>query len=286
MVPEPVSPVRAAHHFAVRLTLPDPIGLAEDIMAGIDRLLPELTRRLAARRLAARGRGARRVRLQCFRTDHTMQEIDLGLARPVADTDRIRPLLMLKLGEIEPGFGIDVLRLEAHVTEPVHARQHSGHFEAAEAAIARKGADTGYDDLIGRLGARIGMAALTRLAPGDSHIPEKAAQVLAATGSEPAALWPERGLPRPLVHFRPEPVTAPETPAPPATFRWRRRDFVALRATGPERIAPEWWLDEPAWRSGPRDYWRMETVTGERLWLYYAHGGAVSAGWFCQGVFA
>ncbi len=81
-------------------------------------------------------------------------------------------------------------------------------------------------------------------------------------------------------------VTAPETPAPPATFRWRRRDFVALRATGPERIAPEWWLDEPAWRSGPRDYWRMETVTGERLWLYYANGGAISAGWFCQGVFA
>jgi protein ImuB len=54
---------------------------------------------------------------------------------------------------------------------------------------------------------------------------------------------------------------------------------------GPERIAPEWWLDDPNWRSGVRDYWRVETETGERLWLFYAHGGAVSGGWFCQGDF-
>jgi protein ImuB len=49
---------------------------------------------------------------------------------------------------------------------------------------------------------------------------------------------------------------------------------------------PEWWLDSPDWRSGARDYWRVETAAGERLWLFYAHGGEVSGGWFCQGVFA
>ncbi len=279
--PEPVSPARPPHHFAVRLTLPDPIGLAEDIMAGIDRLLPALSQRLAAK-----GRGARRVRLQAFRADHTMQEIELGLARPSSDADRLRPLLMLKLAEIEPGFGIDVLRLEAHVTEPVHAVQHRGHFDAADAAIARKGADSALDDLIGRLGARVGMEAITRLAPGDSHIPEKSAQVLAAAWSEPVARWPAQGLARPLMLFRPEPVTAPERPDLPARFRWRGRDWQVARAAGPERIAPEWWLDEPDWRSGPRDYWRVEATGGARLWLFYAHGGAMSAGWFCQGEFA
>ncbi|WP_343080607.1 DNA polymerase Y family protein [Ostreiculturibacter nitratireducens] len=284
--PEPVSPARPEHHFAVRLSFPDPIGLPDDIMAGIDRLLPALSERLSAK-----GRGARRVRLQAFRADHTMQEIELGLARPSAEPDRIRGLLMLKLAEIEPGFGIDALRLEAHVTEPVHARQHRGHLDAAEAAIARqegarrKDAETALDDLIGRLGARIGMEAITRLLPAESHIPEKSAQVLAAAWSEPAGAWPPRAAPRPLLLFRPEPVAAPEVATPPASFRWRRRDFVTARATGPERIAPEWWLDEPDWRSGPRDYWRVETEGGERLWLYYAHGGAMSGGWFCQGVF-
>ena len=83
----------------------------------------------------------------------------------------------------------------------------------------------------------------------------------------------------------PEIVAAGETPALPPVFRWRGRTYEIRAATGPERIAPEWWLDEPAWRTGVRDYWRVTTRTGERLWFYYAHGAAMSPGWFCQGSF-
>lgn len=57
-------------------------------------------------------------------------------------------------------------------------------------------------------------------------------------------------------------------------------------AKGPERIAPEWWLDDPDWRSGVRDYWMVTTRGGARLWLFYAHGAAMSDGWFCHGGFA
>jgi protein ImuB len=143
------------------------------------------------------------------------------------------------------------------------------------------------EDMISKLGARIGMEAITRLGPGDSHIPEKAAQILPAAWTEATQKWPYFARnPRPAVLFRCEPVIAPDDPMPPARLRWRRRDLVLASATGPERIAPEWWLDEPAWRSGTRDYWRAELTTGDRLWLYYAHGGTVSGGWFCQGVFA
>ena len=86
--------------------------------------------------------------------------------------------------------------------------------------------------------------------------------------------------------WSPEPVTAPDTPHLPGQFRWRRQDHQVAAAKGPERIAPEWWLDDPAWRSGVRDYWRVTTQGGAKLWLYYAHGGTMSAGWFCQGEFA
>ena len=308
MQPEPVSPARPPHHFAVRLTFPDPIGLADDIAAAIDRLLPRL-----CERLAEKGRGARRVRLQAFRTDHGVQSFDLGLARPSAEPGRIRPLLLLKIAEIEPGFGIDMLRLEAQQSEPVHARTHKGHLDAAEAAMTRLKGSAGLDDLIGKLGARVGLEAITRLHPADSHIPEKTAIVLAAAWSEPGLDWIAPRSPRPTLLFRPEPVTAcptappgaipargppapspptpgPPTPSPPARFRWRRRDLALTSATGPERIAPEWWLDEPDWRSGLRDYWRIETSSGDRLWLFYAHGfrggGLISGGWFCQGSFA
>jgi protein ImuB len=59
-----------------------------------------------------------------------------------------------------------------------------------------------------------------------------------------------------------------------------------LQATGPERLAPEWWLDDPNWRSGVRDYWCLTTDEGDQLWLFYAHGAGLSAGWFTQGSFA
>ena len=65
----------------------------------------------------------------------------------------------------------------------------------------------------------------------------------------------------------------------------RNRDLSLEDARGPERIAPEWWLADPAWRSGVRDYWRVTVTSGETLWLYYAHGADLSAGWFCHGVF-
>ncbi|MEO0829902.1 MAG: DNA polymerase Y family protein [Pseudomonadota bacterium] len=281
--PEPVSPARAPLHFACRLTLPEPIGLEEDVTAGIDRLLPPLC---AA--LKSKGRGARRVRLQVFRCDHTGQTLEVGLARPSHEPDRLRPLLLMKLGDVDAGPGIDVLRLEAHVTEPVHAHQHKGHLNAAADVAARLAGDTALDDLIGKLGARVGLDAITRIRPGDSHIPEKTSVVLAAAFSDAAQDWPRQAsVPRPLLLHTPEPVSI-ETPGPslPERFRWRRRDLRVTGATGPERIAPEWWFDDPAWRSGQRDYWRVETDAGDRLWLYYAHGGATSAGWFCQGSFA
>lgn len=66
-------------------------------------------------------------------------------------------------------------------------------------------------------------------------------------------------------------------------FRWRRMSFSTLRATGPERIAPEWWFDDPNWRTGLRDYWRIETCEGPRLWLFQT---PQSPGWYAQGEFA
>ena len=75
----------------------------------------------------------------------------------------------------------------------------------------------------------------------------------------------------------------PDATAPPQNFRWCGQTHELAHAVGPERIAPEWWLDDPNWRSGPRDYWRAETAEGRRIWMFRAHGGEVSGGWFIQG---
>lgn len=285
MEPEPLSPARPPMYFAVRLTLPDPIGLRSDVEAALDRLLPPF-----CDKLRAKGRGVRRVLFQGFRADGGVASVEVGLARATDSPDRIRPLLHLKLDQIDAGFGIDCLRLEALATEAVSAVQHRGQIEVtAEALAGRPAARSaqGLEDLIGRLGARLGTEGVLRLHPADSHVPAKSAKLLMAAWSQPHdGPWPAPPGPRPLVMFRPEPVEAPETPDLPGRFRWRRRAFTVRMAAGPERLQPEWWFEDPDWRGGTRDYWRIEAEGGERLWLFYGRGGAVTDQWYCEGVFS
>ncbi len=92
-------------------------------------------------------------------------------------------------------------------------------------------------------------------------------------------------MPRPFFLFPPEPLKAEDGERPPRVFSWRRRRWMRAWAEGPERIAPEWWLDDPAWRSGLRSYWRVETVDGTRLWLFEAAGKEMPGGWFVHGRF-
>ncbi|MDX5351082.1 MAG: DNA polymerase Y family protein, partial [Paracoccaceae bacterium] len=148
MEPEPVNPVRPPMHFAVRLTLPDPIGLRSDVEAALDRLLPPL-----CEKLQAKGRGVRQLLFQAFRADGGVASVEVGLARAANTADRIRPLLHLKLDQIDAGFGIDCLRLQALATEALSPLQHRGPIETA--ADAPRANPHALDDLIGRLCARL-----------------------------------------------------------------------------------------------------------------------------------
>lgn len=276
--PEPVCPADPPRCFATRLSLPDPIGLADDINAAISRVTPPL-----CTKLRHAGMGARTLDLALYRTDQTVQLIQVSLARPAHDPDRILPLLTMHLPSIEPGYGIDMIRLEATVIEPVREQQHAGHAEALAAAKNRKGSD--HADLMGRLGTRIGLESLQILHPASSNLPEKTQTNLPATYNKRADDWAMPALKRPIIMFPPEPINPIIANRPPLKFKWRRRTFKTLSYGGPERIAPEWWLDNPAWRTGTRDYWGVVTDTGAKLWLYQAHGGAQTGGWFCHGSF-
>ena len=126
--------------------------------------------------------------------------------------------------------------------------------------------------------------------PATSRIPERSFLLAPAAYTAPEALRHQAGPQRPITLFPPEPVMA-VSGSPPASFRWRRMRFTTLRALGPERITPEWWFDDPAWRSGLRDYWRIETREGPRLWLFVTPQeqgwtGPESRNWFVQGEFA
>ncbi|MGR3463946.1 Y-family DNA polymerase [Limimaricola sp.] len=267
--PEAIEPEPDPPSYAVSLSLPDPIGLTGDVMAGVERLLDRLCDRLAAQEA-----GARALQLSLRRVDRGAEQVTLRLARAMRDPSRILPLFARGVAGVDAGFGIDRMRLEAVQVEPLPVQQ---------LGTATAGRDTArLDDLITRIGARIGIENVQRFVPVDSHIPERSFRRVPATGSVPCSGGWSGHPPRPLRLFSPEPI--PGTgPRPPDRLRWRRMTLDVARAIGPERIAPEWWHEDEAWRSGLRDYWRIETRQGRRLWLFYT---PQQPGWFVHGEFA
>ncbi len=89
---------------------------------------------------------------------------------------------------------------------------------------------------------------------------------------------------------RPERIEAmAEVPdGPPVRFRWRRVLHEVAHAEGPERIAMEWWRDAQG-HALTRDYFRVESKQGVRVWLYreglYGRETAQPR-WFLHGLFA
>lgn len=264
---ESISPPPDPPQYGVRISLPEPIGLESDVMAATERLLVRLCDKLAAQQ-----QGARVLGLTLRRVDSQAQHVELRLARPLRDPARILPLFQRGVAGVDAGFGIDQLRLEAVQVEPLLPEQIS-HVQTHDPGR--------LDDLISRIGTRIGLENVQRFLPADSHIPERGFIIAPAAYSRPQGGWVSPN-PRPVILFPPEPVAATGN-RPPEHFRWRRMALTTGRATGPERITPEWWLDDPNWRSGMRDYWRIETRQGRRLWMFYT---PQNPGWFVQGEFA
>jgi protein ImuB len=256
---EAIGDTRVAARPRARIAFAEPIGARSDIDVALDHLLGEL-----CGRLEGAGRGARRLELAFHRVDGTAQMVAVGTARPLREPQALARLFRDRLDGVDPGFGIEAMILAAPAVETL---------SPAQAALEdRRRADESADTLIDRLGNRFGFERVRRIVPLDSHLPDRAWRGMRTDGPAPAASaqdWPLTP-PRPVRLLPvPEPVEAEAGPAdgPPASFRWRGRRHRVAEAEGPERIAPEWWRESPAWASGTRDYWRIEDEAGRRFWL-------------------
>ncbi|NCC22310.1 MAG: DNA polymerase Y family protein [Alphaproteobacteria bacterium] len=246
--------------------------------AGIDVALQDLARRLC-QRLSREKRGLRRACLAVHRVDGRSQSVEIGTGRPTRSEAHILRLFSEKLGQIAPGFGIELFVLTAPHTEEMTAEQ-DGFLESGHG-----GKDT-LPELADRLATRLGRSNVYRLLPRESHIPERAVRRTSSFDDTACcAPWPAN--PRPL-HLlrRPEPIeaTAPVPDYPPMLFRHKGALHRVRRADGPERIEPEWWR----FRGPARDYFRVEDESGQRYWVYRsgAYRPGESANWFLHGYFS
>jgi len=265
--------LRPRPHYAATLTFAEPIATPEQIAHATTRLLEQL-----CARLAARATGCRRLELTFARVDGADQTATIGTARAVNDPSHLSRLIADRLGGIDPGFGIERARAEALITEPVRPSPR-GLLERS----GQENANAATDALIDRLANRLGFDRVTVFAPADSHIPERAYQVRAVGFGEEAVAWPAVPA-RPLrLLSRPEPLAAFSF----ESFRHEGAERRIARAAGPERIEPEWWWDDPEWRTGARDYWQIETEDGRRFWVYRTDGLEEGSPprWYLHGLF-
>ncbi|MCH7862137.1 DUF6504 family protein [Sphingomonas sp. NPDC092331] len=296
-IAEPLDPVIPPEAIAVRQRFAEPIATAE----AIAHWLGVLTPRLAAA-LEAKGLGVQALECVAERIDGVPQRIRIGLARPSRDGAHLLRLLRRRIEDVEPGYGIDAITL--------HVRRAGGL--GPEPVVERLDEDAAPDlaTLVDTLATRIGLAALWRMRPVASDVPERSlarAPVLdpPARGAmrakrddvrqldrnPPLPPW-HPGWPRPArLLARPERLDHVMAELPdhaPRRFTWRGRAHQVIHADGPERIQGEWWKRD-AERMSVRDYFRVEDEAGRRYWLFRSGDGerAVTGdlSWYLHGVF-
>ncbi|WP_083759133.1 MULTISPECIES: Y-family DNA polymerase [Hyphomonas] len=290
--PEPFTPFRPPPDYSTRLPCPEPLTDGAGISAGLSRLTEEL-----CEHLSASGVGAQSFLLQAFRSDGEIARIRVNAARPVRKPEHVMRLFGEKTDAVDPGFGIDLLLLEAFRTGEMAtgSRLISGGFSQAdvdEDALAA---------LADRVNARLGEGVVTVTIPEAHHPPQAAERTVPFSGQNLAGAARPYNLPglRPARLFeRAERVEViAEVPdGPPQRFIWRRKVRRVIRADGPERIAPEWWTylpprpEETVSLPRARDYYRVEDEDGRRYWVFreglYGDGRGESPDWFVQGLFS
>jgi protein ImuB len=177
-VPEPLTPVLSPEAVQHRLGFVEPLLAAEAFADAIDALADSV-----CATLARRGLGARRLDLVFERVDATTQAVRVGLARPTRAPRHLARLLAERLDTVDPGLGVEAMRLIVSLAEALAPVQARALAEDEPADLAA---------LVDRLRNRFGAHLVYRIEPVESDVPERSARrvpALAPSGS--VAFQPE-----------------------------------------------------------------------------------------------
>jgi protein ImuB len=303
----PVEPIEAAWSFE------EPTADRRALESVLQRLIGEV-----AETLAARHEGAQRLVCRLFCAGKEPMHLAIGALQPTASAGHLAELVHLQLERVT--LAGEVLGVELKVVSSglLEWRQQ----EFFDAGVNREG-ERQLAVLLDRLSSRLGEKSVLRPRLCPDPQPEYAGRleaVLAETNpksprlkrqgqnpkfhhrlrTNPGAYTPGSSsfdsIPdyhlitgpaaRPLcLKPRPAPIEVvsivPE--GPPIRFRWHATEHIVERSWGPERIDTGWWR-------GPhveRDYYRVETSTGQRFWLFRQNdaGKNDTGKWFLHGTF-
>lgn len=273
---EPIDPIVPEDPPSVLLRFMEPIASTE----AIEEAMAEALRRLVAL-LERGGLAARVLTLIGERVDGEAQMVRIGTARATRDGGHLLRLMKPRIETIDPGFGIERIRLVADRVEPLGPQPIDG-------ALAGGKPQPDLVPLIDQLAGRLGRRRLYRIGAVESDVPERSVRRVGPLDS-PAG-WPD--WPRPVRLLSPperlDNVMALLPDQPPRRFTWRGRAYRVRQADGPERIHGEWWKRR-AEAEAVRDYFQVEDEAGQRFWLFRRGDGEDSRSgdlsWYLHGVF-
>ncbi len=274
---EVIRPVQPSPNFTAKWLLEPPVERRDAIGTVIGRLIGQLTQRLADR-----GEGALQLQCQLDCRPAAATSFEVGLFRPTADPQRLLELVNMQMERIRLPDPVGAVLIQVTRYARLECRQQEffdreGSHENDSPEVAA---------LVERLTSRLGRTRVVHCQLQSDAQPEVAYREQPLINRPPRRkrFRPTNGafapLDRPL-HLLNEPikilviVVVPE--GLPIRFRYRGRDYEVARRWGPERIETGWWRR----RGVRRDYYRVETKTGHRFWLFRQ---LQTGSWFLHGV--
>ncbi len=276
---------------------------------GIRQVLQELIRQVCGQ-VADRGQGILQLNCRLEVQAGSAVQIPVGLYQPSAQADHLLGLVDLQLERLRLREPVIALQVTATATDRLEVRQLGiADFGLGIADWDERRREVAH--LVDRLSSRLGREAVLvprlladavpecacRLEPMTSVRLKKAQRKRASKSSAASRKKETRkksfsGNParsnqppaRPL-WLEPQPialtVTAILPDGPPIRFCWAGNSFDVAEWWGPERIETSWWRKhEP--RRVRRDYYQVETTSGQRFWLFRRRD---DDRWFLHGEF-
>jgi protein ImuB len=281
---EPRRSLVEAPAISVQQLFADPLITSDVFQSEVERLINEFCRKLEGASLAAKA-----VRVGYFRCDGTVGDIVVSFNRAATNPNHICRLIQQKMVNVDLGYGVDLLSIEAVSLEKQIELQRS---LVGDGEQTRSGLNSQFID---RLTNRLGKTSVTQLCPYPSHWPERSefrvpTFELFEKQETISRIYNPKASSRPLLLLEyPERIVVasviPE--GAPVRFTWRRVVYSVVRFAGPERIEAEWWRNLQHHKNHhTRDYYTVEDDEGARLWVFCADYHKTISNWFVHGIFS
>ncbi|MBL8793518.1 MAG: DNA polymerase Y family protein [Planctomycetia bacterium] len=274
-LPEVLTPVQPAEPIAAEQAFETPLASRQLLEAVLERLLEQVLARLQDRE-----RGMRQFVVTLHFGKQQDTDVVVSLLTSSDSLRYLMHLLRLRLDAVRWRLAVQAVTVSVVAAPPLDWHQQT-LFPEETSETER---DQHLAQLIEVLSNRLGEEAVVRPQLLPDAQPEFAYRYEPRLRPSPAAGSPPAPLPlsRPL-DLKREPLTVAVTSVvpdgPPLRFSWQGREHTVAHYWGPERIEAGWWRE----REARRDYYRVETQTGERFWLFRDRD---SGDWFLHGTFA